>query len=92
MDDHALKIVQALLGRWALLGLIGQLLGAILITYGFRISPDSGAMYHLEGRAYPYFVLRAVRPWAYRLGWSLVVIGTALQMVPEVISAIQMRP
>ena len=92
MDDNAMRIVQALLARWALLGLIGQLLGVLLIVYGFRISPDSGAMYHVEGRAYPHLVLRAVRPWAYRLGWLLVIAGTALQMVPEVLGVIQERP
>ena len=91
MDDNAMRIVQALLARSAFLGLIGQLLGVLLIVYGLRTSPDSGAMYHVEGRAYPRLVLRAVRPWAYRLGWLLVVIGTALQMVPEVISIVRTR-
>lgn len=88
MEDHAMRILYAILERWALFGLVGQLVGAILIAYGFRLSPDSGAMYYIEGRAYPYLVLRAIRPWAFKLGWVLVVIGIALQMVPEVLAAL----
>lgn len=88
MEDHAMRILYAILERWALFGLVGQLVGAILIAYGFRLSPDSGAMYHIKGRAYPYLVLRAIRPWAFKLGWVLVVIGIALQMVPEVLAAL----
>ena len=88
MEDHAMRILYAILERWALFGLVGQLVGATLIAYGSRLSPDSGAMYHIGGRAYPYLVLRTIRPWAFRLGWVLVVIGIALQMVPEVLAAL----
>jgi hypothetical protein len=83
-----MRFFYAILERWALLGLVGQLVGAILIGYGLRVSPDSGAMYHFEGRAYHHFVLRAARPWAYRLGWLFILIGIALQMVPEVLAAL----
>jgi len=87
-SQTAMRIFYAILDRWALFGLAGQLVGAILIACGFRLSPDSGAMYHIDGRAHPYLVLRAIRPWAYRVGWFLVVIGIALQMVPEVLAAL----
>jgi hypothetical protein len=82
-------ILLPILARWALWGLLAQLVGVILIAGGFRESPDSGAKYHVEGRVYPHLVLRVHRRWAYRLGWFLVVVGIGLQMVPEVLPVVR---
>ena len=84
-----MSIVDALAARWALWGMLGQLVGALLIGYGFQPSPDSGMTWHpASGGSYPHLVLRGDRPWAYRLGWVLVVLGIVLQMVPEIIAAL----
>jgi hypothetical protein len=85
-----MTLLHTLLERLALWGLLGQLVGALLIAYGFQPSPDSGMTWHpASGGSYPHLVLRGDRPWAYRLGWVLVVVGIVLQMVPEVCSALR---
>ena len=85
-------ILYAMLGRWAFWGLAAQLLGAILIAYGFKLSPHSGAAFHIDGRVYPYLVVRGDRRWAYRSGWILAVLGILLQMIPEVLAALRAAP
>jgi hypothetical protein len=83
-------IVSAILPRWALWGLLAQLVGAVLIAYGFRVSPDSGARYiDPDGRVFPHLILRVHRRWAYRLGWFLVIVGVGLEMVPEVLAVVR---
>jgi hypothetical protein len=85
-------VLHAMLDRWAFWGLTAQLAGAILIIYGFRLVPHSNAAYHIDGRVYPYLVLRGDRRWAYRIGWVLVVLGILFQMVPEVLTALRAAP
>ena len=86
-------ILLALLVRWALWGLLAQLVGVVLIARGFRVSADSGARYiDPDGQVLSHLVLRVHRRWAYRLGWVLVVVGIGLQMVSEVLTVLRASP
>ena len=82
-------ILLALAVRWALWGLLAQLLGAILVAFSFRFSPTPSLLTGIGGRAYPRLMLTAHRAWVYKLGWVLIVVGTALQGVPEVLAVLR---
>lgn len=82
-------ILLALAVRWALWGLLAQLLGAVLVAFSIRFSPTPSLLTGMAGRQYPRLMLTANRPWVYKLGWFLIVVGTALQGVPEVLAVLQ---
>ena len=82
-------ILLALAVRWALWGLLTQLLGAVLVAVSVRFSPTPSLLIGIGGREYPPLMLTAHRAWVYKLGWFLIVVGTALHGVPEVLAVLR---
>ena|SRR6266516_2597127 len=73
--------------RFVVIGLVCGLVGAILVWW---VVPMWGAYQHFDGRpAHPH-----TRGWwaVHYLGWALVIIAVALQVVAALVSEYRKRP
>jgi hypothetical protein len=82
-------VLLALAVRWALWGLFAQLVGAVFVAFSFRLSPTPSILTGIGGREYPHLMVLADRPWFHKLGWFLIVLGTALQGVPDLLAVLR---